>query len=642
MKQLRIWIPFSICLTVLLAVIVWTSVTMLNLERQNIEVQRKSAIEETVRLALWRLDSAITWLIAEESSRPYFDYTAGGLIKRDSNLYKDEAKRTTPTSISSSLLGKTSAVVNVYFNGLISQSDKESAILTSPQILSETSMIKTTDSFDDIFRDADVGNMEKLDKLNSSISVQDIKRQLHIAEKEEDIYLRNINKSGQGQTELSDFSDSPAQSANQQEILLEQMKRNDFEYASRRGQTVNAKAKIQESKNYSYTNAIVGNLTGLESDKYDIMGELGEKEWGGAIREASGAVKEGMLSPLWINDLLLLARSVKIGDDEYIQGAWLNWNAIKSELLNEINDLFPSADLVQADPLKTEDKSRMLASLPVRLVPGDLSADIIMPAIKFPLIVPLMISWISVALAGMAVAMLMLGIVNLSERRAQFVSAVTHELRTPLTTFRMYTEMLDEGIVQDNRREHYIKTLKNESNRLGHLIENVLSYARLERGIGARVIETITIGTLLERVRESLSRRASEGNKRLVIEIAEHDLENTISTDLSAVEQILLNVVDNACKYSAGAEDDRVHLEISGSQNQVTFKIRDHGPGLKKNETRMVFKPFRKSAQKAAQSAPGVGLGLALCKRLATQLGGMFEYEESQNGGACFTLKLPS
>jgi len=92
MKQLRIWIPFSICLTVLLAVIVWTSVTMLNLERQNIEVQRKSAIEETVRLALWRLDSAITWLIAEESSRPYFDYTAGGLIKRDSNLYKMRPK----------------------------------------------------------------------------------------------------------------------------------------------------------------------------------------------------------------------------------------------------------------------------------------------------------------------------------------------------------------------------------------------------------------------------------------------------------------------------------------------------------------------------------------------------------------------
>ena len=81
--------------------------------------------------------------------------------------------------------------------------------------------------------------------------------------------------------------------------------------------------------------------------------------------------------------------------------------------------------------------------------------------------------------------MLLAGVVALSERRAAFVSSVTHELRTPLTTFRMYADMLARGMVPDaERRQQYLETLRTEAERLTHLVENVLSYARLERGRG--------------------------------------------------------------------------------------------------------------------------------------------------------------
>ena len=83
----------------------------------------------------------------------------------------------------------------------------------------------------------------------------------------------------------------------------------------------------------------------------------------------------------------------------------------------------------------------------------------------------------------MAIGLVLGGALSLSERRGTFVSAVTHELRTPLTTFRLYTEMLDEGMVASGESQrNYMKTLRSEADRLGHLVENVLSFARLERG----------------------------------------------------------------------------------------------------------------------------------------------------------------
>jgi K+-sensing histidine kinase KdpD len=109
------------------------------------------------------------------------------------------------------------------------------------------------------------------------------------------------------------------------------------------------------------------------------------------------------------------------------------------------------------------------------------------------------------------------------------------------------------------------------------------------------------------------------------------------------VEQILCNLVDNACKY--GRRDGvpgSVELVVSRDRRRVCFAVRDHGPGIDRNEEKKLFLPFHKSAREAAHSKPGVGLGLALCRRLAVELRGTLEIDRTWRQGASFILKLPA
>jgi signal transduction histidine kinase len=112
--------------------------------------------------------------------------------------------------------------------------------------------------------------------------------------------------------------------------------------------------------------------------------------------------------------------------------------------------------------------------------------------------------------------------------------------------------------------------------------------------------------------------------------------------DALAVEQILFNLTDNACKYAAPDSTPReLHLRLEAEGKTLRLLFRDFGPGLSKQALKKLFQPFAKSATEAAHSAPGVGLGLALSRRLAKELGGKLEYERSSGRGATFCLTLP-
>ena len=227
----------------------------------------------------------------------------------------------------------------------------------------------------------------------------------------------------------------------------------------------------------------------------------------------------------------------------------------------------------------------------------------------------------------------------MTERRASFVTAVTHELRTPLTTFRMYAEMLSEGMVADEKQQkHYLATLRSEAERLTHMVENVLAYARLERGRGDGRLETVPVDRLLETIMPRLSERAENAGMELVV--AGDGDTMAVEANVAAVEQILFNLVDNACKYAAGASDKRIHLEISPDRGKAELRVRDHGPGISTSIRRRLFRSFSKTADEAACSAPGVGLGLALSRRLARDMGSDLRLEEDTAEGACFVLAL--
>jgi signal transduction histidine kinase len=349
---------------------------------------------------------------------------------------------------------------------------------------------------------------------------------------------------------------------------------------------------------------------------------------------------EGALKPVWVRSMLLLMRIVRVEGKDYVQGCWLDWPQIQTALLADVKDRLPLARLAPVTSVTEAEPTRALASLPVKLLPGEAP-----PPAKdglSPIRLSLGVAWVCILLAGSVGAFVLAKAISLSERRAAFVSAVTHELRTPLTTFRMYTELLAGGMVADEaKRQQYFDTLRTESERLGRLVENVLSYARLENGRHAASLETVALRDLMARLEPRLSGRAGEAGLRLCI-VPEGAWEQTVSVDVSVVEQILFNLTDNACKYAAAALDKRIEVHAERSGDGAILRVCDHGPGIGEKESRRLFEPFRKSARDAAHSAPGVGLGLALSRRLARDLGGDLRLLLRTGDGACFELTLPS
>lgn len=365
------------------------------------------------------------------------------------------------------------------------------------------------------------------------------------------------------------------------------------------------------------------------------------------LRKTNGAPPDGSrpFQGVWLGESLVLTREAVVDGVRFVQGVWLDWPALRAAWLREITDLFPDARLepaahVNGNSRPVDDPLRF-AALPVRLIPRMIE----LPPLPFwtPLRKSLGIALACVLLAGAAVGLVLYGTVALSERRAAFVSAVTHELRTPLTTFRLYSEMLADGMVQDEtQRKTYLDTLTGEAGRLSHLVENVLAYARLERGSGKARAESITIGALLDRILPRLKQRADDCAMEVRVHATEADRKTELHVDAAAVEQILFNLVDNACKYAAPrAAEPVIHLEADTAGKFAMLRVRDHGGGISRSERRRIFHPFHKSADQAAHSAPGVGLGLALCQRLATALGGAITLDAAHKEGACFVLRLP-
>ncbi len=345
-------------------------------------------------------------------------------------------------------------------------------------------------------------------------------------------------------------------------------------------------------------------------------------------------VRLGLLQPMWLRDAgrpdqLVVARLALCGDRRIVQGIVIDWPKLRGLLLAELPDLFPDADLVAFDG---GDRDEVMTALPVRLVPGA------MPWERTPLRVGLAVAWLAAVAALVVVGLGGWGLLDLSERRFRFVSAVTHELRTPLTTLRLYLDMLTSGMVRDEAtRGEYLHTLHGESDRLQRLVTNVLDFARLERQRPQLSLASVNVVELLEKVRDDWRERCKGADKELVLEIADGCCP-AVTTDRELVERIVGNLIDNACKYSRGSADARVWLRAAREPGRLVLEVEDRGPGVAGRERRGIFRPFRRG-QGADTTAGGVGLGLALACRWARLLGGRLDLRPG--AGACFRLSLP-
>ncbi|MDG2053448.1 MAG: HAMP domain-containing sensor histidine kinase [Phycisphaerales bacterium] len=358
----------------------------------------------------------------------------------------------------------------------------------------------------------------------------------------------------------------------------------------------------------------------------------------------------GGLVPLWQHDtteehsLLYVRRYIRPDGEKMVQGLLVDWPALQAALLEQIVTPLngarfepwqgaPKAALIDAGFIKAG-----LPSIMAELIDDGALITIGVSWSTTTLI--LVICWIAAAVAFVAVGLMLRSSVLYGERRSMFASAVTHELRTPLTTFRMYSEMLADGLITEpSKRQQYLETLRSESDRLSGLVENVLAYARLEEGRHRVAARRVEFRQLIESLRTLLSRRCDAEARPCSITVhGSQDAELYI--DVESLEQVLFNLIDNACKYGINPDRPEIEVDANLTEKHLSFEVRDYGPGINHAQSNAIFKAFDRG-ERASDPAPGIGLGLALARQMAASMGGHLVLREDIGEGAMFELTIP-
>jgi signal transduction histidine kinase len=235
-------------------------------------------------------------------------------------------------------------------------------------------------------------------------------------------------------------------------------------------------------------------------------------------------------------------------------------------------------------------------------------------------------------------------------QKTSFVANVSHEFKTPLTTIRLYAELLDQGRVTDaGKRTDYLRTIARETQRLARLVNNVLDFSRLEQGKKRLDLRPLNLADELVRLLDAQAPRLAEMGMTLRREFPAEPL--VVTTDRDALEQILLNLLDNACKYAALGGEVTVSLALPGAARSVGLaggkpahaevKVADRGPGVSSAHQARIFEKFHRADDTLTAEKGGAGLGLSIARQLARGLGGELTYVERPGGGAEFVLTLP-
>ncbi len=249
------------------------------------------------------------------------------------------------------------------------------------------------------------------------------------------------------------------------------------------------------------------------------------------------------------------------------------------------------------------------------------------------------ILWLSLLLGSVLCAgfylMYSLGIgqINLANQQQDFVSAVSHELKTPLTSIRMYSEMLREGWASDEKKKTYYNFIFDESERLSRLINNVLYLARVTRNKQTPDFKVLTVAELIDGIRSKVSTQIKHAGFELAIQCDDNTKGQMINVDEDWFSQIMINLVDNAIKFSSKAGQKKIDLNCKAHKNgQIQFSVRDYGQGVDKTQMRKIFDLFYRTESELTRETVGTGIGLALVHQMVVGMGGKIDVINSDPG----------
>lgn len=556
-RRVGLWCVFTVLWTVVFAAALLISRSLLQLEQAEREARHAAAVEENLRLALWRLDSILGPLLAQQSVLP-IPWTAEDTIASQSSSV-------TSNNTLSSLPVRTPFRIEL---------DEQDLKTESAELQQSSKILSRLREFSR-FRSLALPELEIDEMMGAQIA------------------------------------NAPSSQQNRSRAASE---------------------LSQRAQNLERANAnVFNNSLAMAGGPGMGMGmpEIGMPE----------TMQPQPLTAFWENGKLLLARQMAPMENS-IEGWEIDWPRLEQEMKHQIVDLLPNAKFAAVNDVATQSSPDMLVSIPCLLQPGTVAGNFqdTVSSKVLPLPYIFLALWLGVITAAAATGILLGGALRLSDRRAAFVAAVTHELRTPLTTLQLYSEMLGSNMIQaEETKQSYLHTLQNEVQRIVHLVENVFAYARLEKGRRPRSLERLSVTEVMARSSIRLQKLAERAEMELVLEPCEA-WETEVLGAPSMIEQILVNLVDNAGKYAKDAIDRRIFICAEQKGTRLHISVEDRGGGFDKLKRRQ--RPFSKSVQQAAESAPGIGLGLAISQRFAHELGGKLLLENI-NGGARVTLVLP-
>ncbi len=228
---------------------------------------------------------------------------------------------------------------------------------------------------------------------------------------------------------------------------------------------------------------------------------------------------------------------------------------------------------------------------------------------------------------------------RLSQQKSEFVANVSHELKTPLASIRMFAELLMTGRVpSEERRQQYLQIMHQESERLTALIENVLDFARVERGKATFQFVEGDLGEVVQRAVEVYRYRAEREGVEVTVELPPEL--PVVSLDARAMELAISNLLDNALKYARDGK--RIVVRVVPVAGALEVHVVDFGPGIPRDERRRIFDRFVRGRSESTSQIRGTGIGLSLVKDIAEAHAGYARVRSSDGPGATFVLGVPT
>lgn len=259
------------------------------------------------------------------------------------------------------------------------------------------------------------------------------------------------------------------------------------------------------------------------------------------------------------------------------------------------------------------------------------------PGFLFVSVMLLGIFIVAIVSGGMLLTRMTLQNMKDARQKTSFVSSVSHELKTPLTSIRMYAELLlSKRIKDENKTQTYLSVIVNESGRLTRLINNVLDFGKLEQGKKTYHCTSFEMDRFLYQMIKAHSIRIKAEGVEIITQVEQGNYE--VTTDRDAMEQVVLNLLDNALKYAGNGKFIKFVLDKEDAF--IRLKICDDGPGIPKAQQEKIFEKFHRVDNSLTSKQPGSGLGLSIAKQILRDLKGDLLFEPMPGNGSCFTARI--